>query len=311
MNPVYVGRPMAFRGVQETIRTAAGRRKVMRVRAETEQVALPVGTAPALIDEATFQAAQVRLRLNKEQSARNNRAPELTLLRAGFIRCGFCNATMTVRRGKILRYRCGRTLQPNLRCATGGISVRLIDDAVWSKVSAILERPEIVAEELARMQQNDPTGADLTAIDRELLKIERQQANLIEQLAELGGAVGEMVRAKLTSLQAEHERLQADRAAMLSVRTAWQHAREQLGGLEQWCRKVAAKLDRLTYEEKRLALEALAVRVRVWRPGHEPHFEILATPELDSPFVDSSAGSSSRRPAARSRTPCRLPGARR
>jgi site-specific DNA recombinase len=203
MNPVYAGRPMAFRGVQTTVRTNVGRKKVMRARPETEHVALPEGTAPALVDETTFQAAQQRLRLNRERSPRNNRAPEQTLLRGGFIRCGYCGSAMIVRRGKVIRYRCGRSLQPNLTYQSGGIAVRQIDAAAWERVATVLQHPEIVAEELARLQQDDPTDADLAAVNRELTKIERHQQNLVNQLAELGGAVAAMVTAKLTSLQAE------------------------------------------------------------------------------------------------------------
>ena len=38
-------------------------------------------------------------------------------------------------------------------------------------------------------------------------------------------------------------------------------------GLTAWCQTVAANLDTLTYDERRLALTALGVQVRVWQVG--------------------------------------------
>ena len=41
----------------------------------------------------------------------------------------------------------------------------------------------------------------------------------------------------------------------------------RMRSLTEWCQTVAANLDALTYDEKRLALDGLGVMVRVWRPG--------------------------------------------
>ena len=48
-----------------------------------------------------------------------------------------------------------------------------------------------------------------------------------------------------------------------------------------WCRQVAARLDALTYEHRRLALDALNVNARGFRHDHEPRYIITAFIPLD------------------------------
>ena len=55
-----------------------------------------------------------------------------------------------------------------------------------------------------------------------------------------------------------------------------------------WCRQVAARLDALTYEHRRLALDVLNVNARVFRHDHEPRYIITAFIPLDESIVPSS-----------------------
>jgi hypothetical protein len=52
-----------------------------------------------------------------------------------------------------------------------------------------------------------------------------------------------------------------------------------------WCETVGQRLDASTYEEKRQALDAFAVKVRLWRADHTPRYEVTASPALDGPIV--------------------------
>ena len=72
--------------------------------------------------------------------------------------------------------------------------------------------------------------------------------------------------------------------SIIGRRRAWEAAQAKLTELEAWCRHVAANLGTLTYEQKRLALDALGVRVRVWHPDHTPRYDITAAlPLLPDP----------------------------
>lgn len=71
-----------------------GEQHTTRWRLAEQQVTMPADTVPALVDAETYQIVQERMRLNKERSPRNNRDPEATLLRGGFVRCGHCGDSM-------------------------------------------------------------------------------------------------------------------------------------------------------------------------------------------------------------------------
>ncbi len=68
---------------------------------------------------------------------------------------------------------------------------------------------------------------------------------------------------------------------MLARRDAWHAVQGQLDSVEDWCRQVAANLGDLTYEQKRQALTALEVRVRLYRADHDPRYEITAALPLE------------------------------
>src|SRR5829696_7688448 len=67
-----------------------------RLATPEERTLLP-GIAPAIVTPEEHALAQSILERNKANASRNNRDPEATLLRAGFIRCGHCGWQMNVR----------------------------------------------------------------------------------------------------------------------------------------------------------------------------------------------------------------------
>ena len=79
------------------------------------------------------------------------------------------------------------------------------------------------------------------------------------------------------SFEQQRERLAAERAEILGRRSAWLLAQERIADVRAWCNRVAKNIDRLTFAEKRDALVALDVRVKLWRADHEPRYEITAS----------------------------------
>jgi site-specific DNA recombinase len=98
---------------------AAGR-PVDEWRPLDEQVTMPAECIPALVDKETFAIVQGRLRLNRERSAHNNREPEATLLRGGFVRCGYCGDSMAA-----LHARPKRPQAPFYKCPGHEVPARL------------------------------------------------------------------------------------------------------------------------------------------------------------------------------------------
>ncbi len=280
-NPNYTGRARAW--WRRTSTTNAERFNVEKA------MDLPEGTIPPLIDEVTWHAVQERLTRNKEQSTRNNRNPEGALLRAGFVRCGHCgHAAVAITSRDVVKYRCGWN-SPQVQPCQFEMRAHILDAAVWERVESILTRPEIVARELDRLRTDDVTAVDLAAVDRTLAQVERQLVNLTRAISKLTNAdARERLVARLDQESAQKTRLLQEREGILRRREAWQAAEEQLGSLTEWCRMVAAKLGQLTYEEKRLALEALGVQVVVYRADHDPRWEITASIPLDSAILSTT-----------------------
>ena len=147
------------------------------------------------------------------------------------------------------------------------ISARILDREVWQRVEAVLTQPRIIERELERQSAEGPETIDVAAVDRRLATVARRQSNLIDQLADLGGQVAELVRGKLAELDAEREALAAERVALERRQQAREMARQRLQDVQAWCARVAQRLGGFTYAEKRDALLALGVQARVWRKG--------------------------------------------
>lgn len=259
-------------------------------------VALPAGTIPPIIDPETFAAVQARLTGNKRGAARNNRDPEASLLRGGYARCGECGWTMHVyrpsRRGQtLLVYRCSRGQKPGYagKCQQA-ISVHLLDAKAWARVETLLQRPEQIADHLARLQRNDPSAADLAAVERTLAGVAKKQANLVENLTNVTGDAAALLTEKLNALVADKARLEAEREGILSRREGWRLAQEQVGDIEAWCRRTAANLPHLTYQDRRQALDVFSLVAKVWRKDHTPRVAIYTRVPVDVPSGEAQEG---------------------
>ena len=283
-NEQYTGEARAFRFED---RKEQGKR-VKRRRPEAEHVILPAGTIPALIDPETFAAAQDQLARNKREATRNTREPERFLLRGGFIACGYCGRALSARlvkqaSGAVYAFYRANGGAGHEACGHNfGMSSTILDAAVWSRVTALLTQPEIIVAEVERRRGIDPTARNLATVDHALAAVTRQQGNLARTLALLddADATAPLV-AELSILAARKRELDGERAVMLGQREAWTAAQGRLDELTAWCDTVAANLDLLSYDDRRLALRALGVRVRLWERDHEPRYEITANISLD------------------------------
>jgi len=261
-----------------------------------EQIPLPAGTIPPLVDSTTFAAIQERLRLNKERAVRNNPHPESALLRAGFLRCGECGAAMsaqTLKDGAVL-YRCSSLGRVGQRC-NHGMRAHHLDPIVWGRIEGILTRPELIAEQLSRQagqpEASDLTGADLAAAARALADVERQRRN-VARLATLvdDEDAAEPLLDQLRTLAERGRQLEAEKTGIMRQRAIHDEARARITSLTEWCATVAANLGDVTYAEKRLALEALGVQVQLWGANHEPRYAITAhIPLGENDIVDSKS----------------------
>jgi site-specific DNA recombinase len=274
---------------------------VRRRATEEERVVLPSVAEPIVSPEEQF-AVIARLEQNKAHSTRRNLHPEAALLRAGYIVCGHCGWALSVSnatpasRSLSPQYRCTAQRQHGPACPRPSISASIIDGVVWQKVCDVLRDPAIIAAEVAKQRDGGGLERHLTALEATLERIVKKQRNL----ATLAGSVDDPEAA--APLVAELKVLSASKQAgererdELERRIANQAAESaKMQSLADWCGRVNANLDTLTYEERRMALTWLGVEVRTYRLGTSdasgtpyPRWELTMRPNPDMATVYDS-----------------------
>jgi site-specific DNA recombinase len=279
-NPAYAGRYTALQRRWE--RPTRGQPYRSRRARDDEQIVIP-GIAPAIVTEAEFATVQARFAFNKKHAVRNNPHPEHYLLRAGYVRCGYCGYALgasSPEKGRAIhankeRYVCG-----NLHCRAVTIAVSTLDANVWDLVCRVLRDPNIIAAEVARQEQDDTRGveADCVAVERLLADVIAKQTNAASAIVALSDEdAAAPVRDMLRALAERRKELEAEKEALDKRRASKAGDRKRLVAFGAWAERVAANLDTLTYDERRMALEALGVAVEVYQVNDETHPRWRAT----------------------------------
>lgn len=259
-------------------------------RRPEDQVVMPEGTVPALVDAATFAAVQERMALNKRLSGRRNGDPTETLLRAGFARCGYCGRGMVVNRNPRwkTRYVC-TSRNPGDQCAEiPSIGAEKLDHLAWADVVRLILEPDKIRDGIEQMLASEDVGADAATLDRSIAELERKQRALVSNLALLDADSASMVREQLAGLSAQRRTLEAERAELVHREVERQTQRDRLTELTAACQLVASNLNNLTYEQKRLAVQAFDVQVKVYKDNHEPRYEVVPGPSFVNWIVSST-----------------------
>ena len=299
-NVLYTGQAVALR--RQCHRQPDGS-VVVTPRPEGEQIPLPDGTVPALIAPEEFAAIGRRLALNKQRAARNNKQPAETLLRGGIARCGYCgNALVAAKRGDGCGhvYRCSTTNADRHGCPQFCAAAEPFDALVWSRVAYVMSHPEVFAAKRGRAAGADAEAEALADLDRRIGALGERRGRLARAVALLDDdAASAPLLDELRTLAREAERLDAERAEVVARHNARRDTDAALLGLGEWCRRIAANLPKLTYEERRQLLDTLGVSAYLRRGDHPRRWEIVMQPNPHDPgasFVsDSGRGGRGRR----------------
>jgi site-specific DNA recombinase len=251
------------------------------LRKEEEWVLLPKGTAPAIIDCETMQVIRERLKYHKQDSLRNNNRPkELELLRAGYIYCGICGSRMTVhypsgqasiKNGITPVYRCQKRAKGDLGIVHNHrtqIHVPLIDRLAWEKVVEALQDHELVRTKVALLREMNAPIVNRAEIEEAIEKTRLAMKNLYS-LAEKANDDETIMH--LTQRMNELEKQKRETEALLydvdDKEGELKETEEELVKFEQWAEKVRPQLTdpayQASYEEKRLALRILGIKVTI------------------------------------------------
>jgi hypothetical protein len=143
----------------------------------------------------------------------------------------------------------------------------------WECVENVLRDPSIIAAELEhrRNEGTDPALlANLDIVRRARAKLERQQQRLLALYAADDDALPfDAIKQLLAATEREKVQYQSSIADIEHRLTEQRLASDQLQQLSAYCERVGRNLESFGFQEKRLALEALGVRVhasgRDWR----------------------------------------------
>lgn len=277
-HPAYAGEATAWR--LQAVKLPTGKR-TMRVRPAAEQVVLPAGVVPPLIEPAIAEAARQRLAMNKANLGRPARDPEAALLRAGHVVCGHCGRAMYVwanAANGTLMYRCTRTTDMGDgrgRC-NHAITVTILDAAAWTQIELVLKHPEVIRAKLAKMDAApDPADDDLIAVDRDIARVDKTYANYLDNLGRVTGAAVDAINQKMLELQDQRARLLVLRTEVAARQAQRATKRQRLADIEAACKRADERLGPdAPYSRRRQAVEGFALRARVYRNDHTPRYEI-------------------------------------
>jgi site-specific DNA recombinase len=298
-NPAYVGRAAFMKTGSTERRPAINRQARLQGRAvsrhhakydrpKEEWVTIAV---PAIVDEGTFEAAELRLADNRRFSSRNTKEPSLLMGLAACQSCGYAyyrTSTRTATR-KIYYYRClgsddyrysgGRV------CHNKPVRADYLDEVVWGQVTALLADPALVQGELERrlseMRAANPTTSERARLERDLARTTKAIARLVQAYQEDLLTLGELracmpdLRAKQTSVQGSIDAL----AAQLFDQETYLKLAEDLEGFLARLRDTAGTA---TVPDRQKVLRSVVREVLV---GPERVIVRHSIPVRDHPFL--------------------------
>ena len=265
-----------------------------QLRPKEEWIPIPV---PAIIDQATYHQAQEQLARNARLSFRHN-IKHAYLLRCLLV-CKTCGRAMygvtdraAAKHPARHYYRCagkdciasGRTE----RCPQHSAKGEELEAAVWDHVCTLLRDPDqLVAqfEHFAQLAAEGGAGERSEEHQHEarLRRLAREEARLIDAYQ------AEVI--ELEELRQRRQRVEERRLALITeheqqrqLRQQSAHAHQVLADLAAFCRRIDARLDAATCEEKQAILQLLIERIIVGDDTIEIHHVIpLRSPAPASP----------------------------
>lgn len=277
-NPIYRGEVHLLK--TEGVRDDRTRRRRMVARPVEDRVVL-TNVAPALVTDEVWRKANEQRAAGRKFSVRSARHPEATLLRSGFIRCGYCGSAMSVVNspGRSVGYRCFR---PRRDCPHS-VFIRAadIDKWVWDMALAVLQDPAWVAQHVRGAEGTEDRRAQIIS---KIAGLQRKEARFAAAVGEADDPTPYMklvsaTQAEIRELQREVDELafQQQQAAQLSAR---------LHELTVYMQELD-RLEGLGYDEKRAILREFDVQVRIWLASHEPRWTIDWAFDIPADWWDS------------------------
>jgi len=261
-------RNLSYKGVTVYQRTRRiGGKTIIRPQADWIHMD---GATPPIVSSDLWERVQLVLDGRKHQYRSG------TYLLSGYAFCGYCGLPLsghTMNR-RYPYYRCRnqlKTEENSTPCGFRYVQRDRLESQVWTAISKVLADPDMVLKELRERQ-----GTALPMLEAEIEDARNRLAGLRDRehrlirLYELGQLDEAMIQARVKAVKAERAKVEAELATLERQHADVRDVIETAPALRDVVSQVAGKLETADLKHKRLALDALRVKVKVWRD----HFEI-------------------------------------
>ena len=275
-NPIYCGENYANK---YTKKKGPSGKKIAVFRPREQWIRLP--DAPAIVTRQQWDAIQEQLKVNREESMRNNKhdRSEVGLLRAGYVFCGICGCKMRVAppprdHSGIGLYAC----QNSIEDTTGKqrhrvqMSVLVVDAEVRKLVREVLQDEQWIREQVKELREQnkkeepviskEDIEATLEGIKTSLRRLYKlaEYATDDDTIAELAEQMNGLEQRKRKAEYLLYDLDDADERE--------EELEKEIQRFEDWAAEVRPKLTDSTYEpsyqELRLAIRILGIKAIIY-----------------------------------------------
>jgi site-specific DNA recombinase len=258
-DPTYKGEAYAWKW------RSGGKQKLMLARPVEEWIALPEGAVPAIVEAELWAVVQERLKTNRGDKTRNEKRPDLL---RGLVVCGVCGRRMRGdnEHGQFRVYRCPSRHTPSGACGSARIPAADCEVAAWEKIETILNNPALVTRQINRRVSE---GADSrkrleAAVEAErqsLRKVTTELERIVMRAASADDDTWATFQTLINEKKDAKKRCEEAVANAEAKLAACDANGQQVTAFKTFAARARKRLASFGFEEKRLALEALSVRV--------------------------------------------------
>lgn len=280
----------AYKGVSLAWRTQRAVKGQHVLRPESEWIALPDGVTPAIVSPELWQMAQDAISSHAAVTEMRNER-RFYLLR-GLVWCGVCGRRMEANietalrrdgtRRRVRIYRCASRQTDMRPCGGSRVPAEWAETAVWRRVCELLrsdvwqrDLQDAQATEMPTARSDDPLTRDLKAAERQVLRIEGRQADLLRRYtasaeparddggtdSDDAGFPWELVEREVARLEREKRQWRATVVELEQRISQRQASAAQIAERREYLTLLRPALDTLAPEEQRVVLETLLARV--------------------------------------------------
>ena len=250
-SPLYRGDDVGLRS--QYVRKDGRKQQIAKPRDEWVRLA----DAPAIIDRATWQAAQPRAAGRPVLL----RAEESTL--AGRVECAHCGSRMSLTTLHSSGRRAYRCVRPQGRCAPGhSIPAATCDAVAWAAIERLVQQPDLLRLELARRRAADPLLPLRQAVKDRQAQLEQRRRNLLDALADtVVSEVRQSILVELERLATLGQELAAEAARLADADAIQAGLDARLDDLMHWCSVASERIADWPVLERPLVYEAVGLTI--------------------------------------------------